>query len=385
MPLPVPPVAEPPYGLELRNAARQRVGQIDRLTALELTPVFNAVGGWSLTLPAGTAQAEAIVKGGWLTAFSGERQIFAGQIRGLKRTRSENDPFHGSLTAYGPSAEIVLADRLAFQVPGSAATSQGGAEYDKRTGPGETVIKAYVNLNCGPGAIVARRTAGLAMETDAARGGTVLGSARMTPMLDLIGPLAETAGLGFRIVFVAGNQLQFQIYEPTDKTGTARFAVDLGNLSSYEHVEEAAKTSAAIVGGQGEGIARVFREVLDNDAIAAWGTRSEVFVDRRDSADNVELDQAGAEQTVENGPTNGITIQAIDTPHLAFGRDYYLGDRVTAEDTTDVLRGLTISWSAAEGATTKSTVGTASVTGTRRMIQRLKDLTAKVAALQANK
>lgn len=382
MPILVPPVTEPPYGIELRNPARQRVGLVDRLTSLELTPTFNAVGGWSIALPAGSVQAERFVKGGWITVHSGDRQIFAGQVRGLKLVRSEQDPFRGTLTAYGPSAEVVLADRLAFQVPGQPATSQSAFEYDKRTGPAETVIKAYVNLNAGPGAIIARRTPGLIIATDAAAGATVTGQARMTPMLDLIGPLAEVAGLGFRVVF-AGSNLEFQVYAPEDKTGAARFGIDLGNLSSFEHVQEAPKTSAAVIGGSGEGTARVFREMLDTDAITEWGNRSEALVDQQ-SAVADELDQAGAEQLTQSGPTNGITIAAIDTPNLAFARDYYLGDRVTAEGVADVLRGVTITWSAADGATTKSTVGTASVTGTKRMIQRLKDLTAKVQALQAN-
>lgn len=381
MPLFVP-VAKPPYGIELRNAARQRVGLVDRLTSLEMTPTFNAVGGWTLTLPAGTDQAAQFVKGGWITVDSGDRQIFAGQVRGLKLTRSESDPFWGTLVAYGPSAEVVLSDRLAFQVPGQPATAQSGAAYDIRTGPGETVIKEFVNLNAGPGAIVARRTPGLIVEVDAAAGGTVTGQGRMTPMLDLIGPLAEVAGLGFRVVFVSGNQLQLQVYEPADLTGPARFSIALGNLASFEHVQEAAKASAAIVGGEGDGTARVFREVVDADAVTEWGPRSEVLVDQQ-SAVADELDQAAAEQLTQSGPTNGITIEAIDTPHLQFGRDYYLGDRVTAESVADVLRGVTIGWSAGDGASTKSTVGTASVTGTRRMIKRLADLTAKVQALQA--
>jgi Siphovirus ReqiPepy6 Gp37-like protein len=386
MPLPLPPVAEPPYTIEVRDASRQRTGLIDRLTTMELTPTFNAVGGWSLTLPDGTPQAAAIVKGGWVSFFSGGQEIVTGHVRGLERTWSEQDPGAGTLRAYGPTAEQLIADRLAFQVPGQPATTQSGAEYDRRSGAGETVIKAYVNLNAGPGAIVARRTTGLVIETDAGRGATVLGSARMTPLLDLIGPLALSAGLGFRIHFNASDQLEFQIYLPADRTGTARFGRELGNMVSYQHTEEASKASAAIVGGSGDGTARVFREVLDSAAITAWsGIRNEVFVDRRDTADATELDQAATEETVTDGPTDGLDIQTMDIPNLKFGVDYYLGDKVSAEDIQDVLRSVTIRWAASDGATTTSTVGTASVTGTRRMINQLADLNKKVADLQAKK
>ena len=384
-----PPVATPPYVIEARDASRQRVGLIDRLTSLELTPVYNAVGGWTMTLPAGTAQEQLFVKGGWISVFSDAEEIFTGQVRGRKKVRSDSETFAGTRTFYGPSAEQLLADRLAYQVPGQPATTtpptggQTGAEYDRRSGAGETVIKAYVNLNAGPGALVARRTAGLVIEADAARGATVIGSARMTPLIDVIAPLAEAAGLGFRVRFNTSGDLEFQIYVPSDKSLDARFGIDLGNLTSYEHVEEAPKASTAIVGGSGDAVARTFREVIDTDAITDWGIRNEVFVDASGAASADEMDQAGAEQLVTNGPVNGLTIEAADTPELRFVRDYYLGDIVTAEDVTDVLRGVTITWTATDGATTKSDVGTASLTGTQRMIKRLADLTAKVAALQA--
>jgi len=384
-----PPVAEPPYVIEARDADRVRVGLIDRLTSLELTPVYNGVGGWTMTMPAGTAQEALFVKGGWISVFSGAEEIFTGQVRGRKKTRSESEPFAGTRTFYGPSAEQLIADRLAYQVPGQPATTtpptggQTGAEYDRRSGPGETVIKAYVNLNAGPGALAARQTSGLVIEADAARGASVFGSARMTGGIDLIGPLAESAGLGFRVRFNTAGELEFQMYEPADKSDTARFAIDLGNLTNYEHTEEAPKASVAIVGGTGDGVARIFREVTDLDAIDDWGIRNEVFVDSAGAGSTDEMDQAGAEQLVTNGPINGLTIETADTPNLRFVRDYYLGDVVTAEDVTDVLRGVTITWSASDGATTKSDVGTASMTGTRRMIKFLADVTKKVQALQA--
>ncbi|MFB4306992.1 siphovirus ReqiPepy6 Gp37-like family protein [Actinomadura sp. GTD37] len=385
-----PPVATPPYVIEARDAGRARVGQIDRLTSLELTPVFNGVGGWTMNLPAGSAQEALFVKGGWISVYTPDGDdVFTGQVRGRKLARSDSEPFAGTRTFYGPSAEQVLADRLAYQVPGQSATTtpptggQTGAEYDRRTGPGETVIKDYVNLNAGPGALVARRTAGLVIETDAGRGATVIGSARMNPLPDIIGPLAEAAGLGWRIRFNTDGNLEFQIYVPTDKSADARFGIDLGNLANYEYTEEAPKASVAIVGGSGEGTARTFREITDPDAIADWSIRNEVFVDQSGAGSTDEMDQAGAEQLVTNGPISGLTIEAIDTPNLAFAKHYNLGDRVTAEDVTDVLRGVTIGWTATEGATTKSDVGTASMTGTSRMIRFLADVTKKVQALQA--
>lgn len=380
--MPVLPVGESPYTIEVRDANRVRTGQIDRLTALELTPVFNDIGGWTLTMPKGTAQAASLVKGGWINVMTGTQPVLAGQVLGLKVTRSSSETFSGTLTAYGSTAETLLKV-LAWPAPGLALASQN-VDYDRQVGAGETVIKHYVNANAGPGALVDRRIPGLVVAADSAAGSTVIGAARMTPLVpDLIGPLATSAGLGFRVLFNAAGNLEFQTYVPVDRSASARFAIDLGNLTSYEHTEEAPKTSVAVVGGTGDGAARTYRQVIDSDAITAWGVRTETFVDSSSAASTDEMDQAGAQQLVNDGPVSSLSIEAIDTPNLRFGEHYFLGDVVTAEDVTDVLRGLTITWNAADGLTRKSTVGTASTTGTRRLIKLLADLTAKVAAQQA--
>lgn len=380
------PVGTPPYRVEVRDPARARVGQVDRLTNLELVPRYNAVGGWTMKLPAGTAQAALLQRGGWvsISADSGTR-IFDGWIAGRKTERSESAPHDGTLTVYGPSADKVLLERLAVQVPGQPVTNQSGAAYDRRSGAGETVIKAYVNLNAGPGAVTARETPGLVIESDLARGSNVKASARMSNLLDLITPLAQSAGLGFRVVFNTAGELEFRVFVPVDRTGTARFAFELGNLVEFTHTEEAARATVAVVGDADDLTARVFREVIDTAAIALWGNRAEVFVDKRDVTDTDELDQAGAEAVVEGGPVDGLSMRAVDTPNLAYAVNYHLGDRVTVAGVADVLREVKITWDAESGALTESTVGTATTTGTPRMIARLLALTRKVDALQAKK
>lgn len=381
--MPNPASIIPPYDVRIRDATRKKTGDIGRATALKLIPRFLDVGAFELTVPLADPKAPLLVKGGYLEFFSGSESILAGQIRGRKLIVDENN-VGGTLTVYGPSAEQVVADRLAFQVPTAVATSQGAADYDRRSGAAETVVKGYVNLNAGPGAIVSRRVSGLSMETDLGRGASVKGSARMTNLVELIAPLCLSGGIGWRVRF-NGDNLEFQVYVPSDKSGKAKFGSDLGNLVSFEQTEEAAKTNTAIVGGQGEGTLRVFREIQDFPAVAEWNNRTESFVDRRDSTDTVELDQAGTEETVSNGPVKGLAIKTVDTPNLLFYRDYFLGDKVSIPEAsiTDILREIEINWTADQGPSAETTVGSASTTGTMKMIQQLDKLTAQVEALQA--
>jgi hypothetical protein len=384
--MPTPSISLPPYRIFIRDAGMIQRGEMSRLSSLKLIPRFNDVGAFEVVIPFADPKAPLLVKGGWLEFTSNDNAIMAGQIRGYKLTQDDSNP-GGTLTVYGPSAEQVLADRLAYQVPGSAATSQGADDYDNRNAAGETVIKGYVNANAGPGALAARRTTNFVIATDTGLGTTVKGSARMTNLLELCAELATASGLGFRVVFNAVGQLEFRVFVPTDKSGSAKFGTSLGNLVSFESTQEAAKTNCAIIGGGGDGTARTFREINDTAAQTLWSNRSETFIDRRDSTDTVELDQAGTEEIVNNGPVNGLSIKTADTPNLQFYRDYFLGDKVSIPQAgiTDVLREVEINWSAADGPSTESTVGTAATTGTLKMLDQLAALNAKVAALEAKK
>lgn len=384
--MPTPSVSIPPYTVRIRDATKVKRGELGRMTGLKLIPRFNDVGAFEITLPYSHPKTQLIAKGGWIEFLSNDATVMVGNIRGIKLVEDESN-VGGTLTAYGPSAEQVLADRLAYQVPGSAATSQGADDYDNRTGIAETIIKQYVNVNAGPGALGARQVSSFVIETDLARGSSVKGSARMTNLLELAQGLALAGGLGFRVVFNASDQLEFQIYVPTDRSGSAKFGTDLGNLVSYELTQEASKSSCVIVGGGGDGTARTFRETNDTASQTLWSNRSETFIDQRDTTDATELDQAATEEMVTNGPVNGLAIKTADTPNLRFNVDYFLGDEVSipAAGVTDILREVEIEWDADTGPSTSSTVGTASTTGTLAMLKKLADLNAKVAALEAKK
>jgi Siphovirus ReqiPepy6 Gp37-like protein len=384
----MPTPAMPAYRVIVRDVNRVQRGEIQRFHSITLIPRFNDVGSWTLTIPQGHPQASKLTDGGWLTFLAGDTEVCSGQIRGRKTNWDQENPGAGTLTVYGPTIDQVIADRLAYQVPGSAATSQSATDYDRRSGAGETVIKAYVNVNAGPGALAARRTSGLLIETDLGRGASIKGSARMDNLLTFLQPLASAAGpLGFRTVFNADNTMTFQVYVPVDRSGRAKFGTQLGNLVSYERVTEASKSSNVVVGGSGDGTARVFREINDTTAQAAWGIRSEAFVDRRDTSDTTEMDQAGTEATVTDGPTSGLSIKTVDTPYLVFGRDYFLGDIVSLPEfaITDRLTEVQITWASDQPPSATSTVGTRSTTGTPLMLNRLADLNARIAKLEASK
>src|SRR5260221_21269 len=382
------PISDVFYRVIVRNTARTRVGEIQAFSKLIMRPRFNDVGSWEIDIAVDHPQSRLLTPGAWLTFMTATGlEVCSGQLRGLKITWSNSDMGSGTLTAYGPTAEVVLSDRLIYQVPGSVATSQAAFAYDTRTGVGETIIKQWVDLNAGTSALASRSISGLKIEPDLARGATITGSPRMDNLLTFIQPLAESAGLGFRVAFGTDDTVEFQMFAPADRSKTAKFGRELGNLQSLEYVQEAPRSSDVVVGGSGLTTARIFREVIDSPTIAIWGNRSETFFDLNNSADSVELDQAGTQEMVQNGPVSGLTIKTIDTPYLTFGVDYYLGDLVSIPEygVSDVLRGVDIEWGSGAAPQTTSAVGTWSSTGHPLMIKQLNFLAAKLAALQVKK
>jgi hypothetical protein len=93
------------------------------------------------------------------------------------------------------------------------------------------------------------------------------------------------------------------------------------------------KLTRTIVGGSGDGAARVFLERTTADSAAAetlWGRRIEVFTDARNTAVPAELQQAGDEALIPDGKTIvSVSLTPSDDQTMLFGVDWNLGDKVS--------------------------------------------------------
>lgn len=212
------------------------------------------------------------------------------------------------------------------------------AAYDTQSGACETVLKHYVDVNAGPGAIANRQVSGLTIQTDAGSGSVVKGNARFDALVNKDGTgilqqlaLASSPPLGFRVV-QSGTALQFQVYTPADKTAVAKFSDDLGNLADFDYVREAPDFDAGgnyvVVGGSGQLTARQFVNAQNATSIANWG-RDEFFVDARDTADRTTLLQRAADALAQTQEKLSFSATLAPVQSMVYGVDYSLGDKVT--------------------------------------------------------
>jgi hypothetical protein len=365
-----------------RSPLLLRNGEADFVEA-EFNVRFNAVGSWELKLDGRSTLIDQLLSPGWgievvnddgITVLSGP----------VDERRREFDASRNLVTLYGSDDNTHLAERLANPEPATALPPYSTNAYDVRSGTCSTVLRAYVNANLGAGALGPRRVTGMGLQADPLVGSSVTGRARWQVLLELLQELAQKGGgLGFRVRQV-GAALQFQVYQPVDRSGTVQFSVDKGNLASYTYRAARSSVNYAYVGGGGEGTARTVREAQDSTEIAVW-RRIERFVDRRDTTDTTELDQEAAKTLTEGKGETSVSVVPVDLPGSAYLTDYDLGDRVSAvvDDTiTDVIREVKITLTPDGPQKVQPSIGTPGYQDVLKLFRSLQKINTRVTNLE---
>lgn len=336
------------WKLYVRDGSLVRQAELDDFSEFTAVLRYNEVDTWALQARNSASSAQLAFPGGIILKQDAEVRLSGPMIRPERSWEVGVD----DRTITGVGDNVWLRRRLALPVPTGPPYS---AEHDVRTGPAETVLKAYVDANAGPSAPVDRRVLGLNVPPSTGLGGTITGRARFQTLLELLRGLALSGGdLGFRIIQSSDvvAQLEFQVYQPADRTASVVYSQGMQNLRAFRYAQAAAEANYIICGGSGEGAARVFAENGDAPSIAQYG-RIESFRDRRDATDVAELDQTIAEELLIGADKTELDVTPVETESLSFGRDYTLGDKVTVvidgQLIQDVVREVHIRLKADEG------------------------------------
>ncbi|MEU3265121.1 siphovirus ReqiPepy6 Gp37-like family protein [Streptomyces bacillaris] len=319
--------------VEVRDKTLTRLGTIPAdLLTMDAEDIHNNVGTWKLQINAEHPLAAILSTPGAGIIVTGPSDVlFSGPVTKTETAVTATDPL-GTLTVEGVDDTIILSDMLAWPDPANGNANSQNFAYDERTGPAESLMHAYVNANCGPSAPSNRRRAGLIMGANGARGVSVSKAARFQQLGELCKELAEPAGLGFRVV-QRGANLVFETYAVADRTKEARLGVVNNTLAGQRVAVSTPQKTRVIVGGDGDGSNRLFVGVDNADSLTAeadWGRRIESFIDERSSTDTAELTQKGTEALADGGATvKAAQAVPMEDSALDFGRDWFLGDRVS--------------------------------------------------------
>lgn len=237
---------------------------------------------------------------------------------------------------------------LAAPVPGSPWSNQAAAAYDTRTGPLETVAKAYISANVARLAAEGNPTPIVVVPAPPGDSSpSVTLTARAQTLQDLLeGPMrlhgydltmtlwlpgdAQPTGLSlFQPALVA------DVHQGRDQP-YVRFTDHAGGVDSWELSASHPQAMGVVVGGPGELTDRVFQKTVATDgrvaALGQWGYPEE-WLDATD-ADTADVRTSRAlQKLVELGGTASVSVVLVDGRPWSAGpaADYWVGDKARAE------------------------------------------------------
>lgn len=325
------------FTFEVRDNNLIRLGQIlpGDLVGWESVLRFNNVGVWSISMVATVQMAQLLSTPGYgiIVTHKDAGVILSGPTVSAETTYEQGDPL-GVIKIMGVDDSVILADRLAYPQPSNANVATQTSAYDSVSFmQASTAMYWYVERNLKPGvASSTRAIPNLTIATDTGIGSDISKSARFDVLGTLLADIAAIDGLGFDIKQVDGN-LEFNVFQPTDWSGTIRMDVANQTLSKTSFGYGAPQITHAIVAGQGQGLNRQLIDVTTTDSLSAqslFARRIESFIDQRNTGDVDELTQAGLEKLADGGQTQ-TSVDVIPSSDITmqYGTDWNLGDKVT--------------------------------------------------------
>lgn len=300
-----------------------------------------------------------------------------------------------------------LTGRQTYPNPALAAGAQTTAAY-VASGLAETVMRDLVNLNAGPGALVARQVQGLVLGAASGVGSTV--SVNLPPSTYLADALRTVAAAGGDLTFdvqVLPNEstgqpeMQFLVWGPTDVSGLVRYTPGLGNLGSLSITSEAPKATVAIVGQEaatsdtGVVTPGLIVERADPTADPRWGRWETWVSSTADSQDSVadqttHMQQDGDVALLDAAEKVTVTAEVVDTPNRRYGVNYWNGYLVgfqpaAGPPVTDMVTAVELTGDADKSVAVVPTIGTGTADPDRFLIDRIDRLERALARLQAGR
>lgn len=259
----------------------------------------------------------------------------------------------------------VAEGRETFIAEGRGLNDLLGAEpirYDvgtagaMKTGAAETVAKAYVNENIGPGAPVARQLANFTIQADAATGATWGGDRANKQLFDVLIELADFAPGDFNVVDLSATSMStpsatpdFEFQWSDNQWGEDRtegntagnppviFGVQRLNATNIDYIySRLDEVNVVYVSGYSfRDFSKVrTRTATDVGLDTTWSTtnwgRRAVFRSGQDNADS-DMDDKADETLYKQRPRPSFAFETNMSENTRYGRDWDYGDLVTVE------------------------------------------------------
>jgi hypothetical protein len=321
-------------------------GQVDGydVAACDLTDPSTSgePGTWELTLPRGHWAAAALEEEGSGVVFRppGHGAVIASGDWEL--AEESTDGVRQLVTYSGNVDDDRLSDEVAWPDPAHDLNDTAGnnpvpGAQDVRTGPAETVLKAFVSANVGStGTAVqtARSWPWLQVPATTGRGASVTLRGQFDPLLDIAQQAAAPAtGITWQIRQQAAGALQLVVRQRVDVSSEVVFSHAEGTLGKSSLRRRRPAVTQAIASSSGD-TARLFARSTDAGAETLWRRRRVSMVDGPSDV-IADLTQAAVAAISGGRERAGLTCEPVAlTGGPRLGVDYQLGDYVGAVTAT---------------------------------------------------
>lgn len=345
----------PRYQIRLKDVAGVQVALITDWYSLEFRRKVNGVDSCTLEIDGNLDVIDEFVLDGQLEVWRSDLAASPAiplylEYEGFHRTEIRHTTIEGRSTysSLGLGYDHLLDRRIVLYASGFGRANKQLA--------GETAIKQYVNENAGPAATSPPRLlssgvmAGLTIQPDGAAGAIWTGARAYRNVLDTLVEIARDSGVDFGVVGTGPATFEFRaqaspwgddrttvgLDPATGLNGAGNppviFSLEFGNMEAPSYSKDRrAEVNAVIALGQGQEADRVLAERTDVAAIAesTWN-RLEISKQANSESTAAGLQSIGDEALAALQAKEVFSFSALQIPSTLYGRDYFLGDLVTA-------------------------------------------------------
>lgn len=322
-------------------------GQVDKYhtVSCDLTDpsIDGEPGTWEITLPRSHWAAAALEEEGSGLVF---RPAGHGAVIGSGDWETSVESIENGkhvVTYTGNVDDDRLDDELAWPDPAHDLNDTTGQNpvpgaADVRSGPAETVLKAFLTANVGSTATAvqaSRQWPWLQIPATTSLGNTVQLRGQFDSLLELARQAAApTTGITWTVRQQSSGLLRLVVRARADVSADVVFSHAEGTLGKSEVRRRRPAVTQAIASSTGD-TARVFARTTDTPAETLWRRRRVTMVDGPSDV-IADLTAAAVAAVTEGRERAGLTCEPVQLPGEGpqFGVDYQLGDYVSAVTAT---------------------------------------------------
>lgn len=331
------------YEVYLANQFGENIAFLDTFKSLSWQRVLNGIGSYTISFPGSQFDfvwwgLDRQLKIYRIPDGAAKQLVMVGFMRYIEEQYQGDNR---TIFIKGVDGNELLTRRIINYAAGSSEA--------KKTGPGDDVMKEFVDEAMGPSAPAADdlTSLGFSIEADLGAAPSISLAVAKRNLLDVLLQIADNSRQ-------AGTRLYWDIVNPTPETfefrtyinqrgvdrttGNARlvFSPEFGNVVDPVLIRDFRnEATIAVVGGGGEGTARAIETVTATDRAtqSAWNRRY-TFVDARNSGtDPTTLQDKGNSRLNERRPLVLFSAGIQNVINNRYGVNWNLGDRVIAQMT----------------------------------------------------